>query len=225
MLASWTIELQGQNYEVTVSRTENGKDVIRVNGRVAAKPLDANESERTIIIGSRHYVVARDHNGEYLMTPFAPELDTTLIAQELTPTAATESWFNMKVVYAGTILLFGIILVGGIASGTSYKKHAAQRVNQVLTEMKQGTGPEAELAVTLWAKNRRHLDREELSWASDHFDKWRREKDLYRKFGEHKILDSEEVKGAEVPTVIVRLSIEDHEYKVRVPKDLPISWE
>jgi len=225
MLASWTIELQGQTYEVTVTQMPNGKDVIRVNGRVVAKPLDASDFERTIALGHRHYNVSREADGTYSLTPLGTEVDVTIAAHELTPSASRESLRIVPLMYAAVVIVLGGSLWWGIASSTSYRKLSSQRVDQILTEMKQGTGPEAELAVTLWAKNRRHLDREELAWASDHFDQWRREKGLYRIFGEHKMLDSDEVKGTEVPTSIVTFTIEGTQYKVRVPKDQPISWE
>jgi len=225
MLASWTIEHQGQTHEVTVTRMPNGKDVIRVNGRVVAKPLDASEFERTIALGHRHYNVSREADGTYALTPLGTEYDVTLAAHELTPTASRESLRIVPLVYAAVVILLGGSLWWGIASSTSYRKLAAKRVNQILNEAKQGTGPEAELAVTLWAKNRRTLDRDELSWASNHFDQWRMDKGLYRKFGEHTIVDSEEVKGADVPTAIVSVTIEGKPYRMRVPKDQPISWE
>jgi hypothetical protein len=58
-LGNWQVEGVGQDYEVTVVRGENGKDVVRVNGRVAAKPMAPEETERAVEVGGRTYVLRR----------------------------------------------------------------------------------------------------------------------------------------------------------------------
>ena len=64
-----------------------------------------------------------------------------------------------------------------------------------------------------------------MNIGSDGFDRWRQKKDLYRQIGEYSVIDSKVVEGEKVPTAIVRFTIEGKEYRVRVPKDLPISWD
>jgi len=62
------------------------------------------------------------------------------------------------------------------------------------------------------------------SLAPFHRDRWCQKKDLYRKVGEFETLDAEIVEGEATPTAIVHFKLEGNEYRVRVPKDLPISW-
>src|SRR5688572_12925254 len=59
MPASWNINVDGREHFVSIERGENEKDVIRVNGRVAAKPLMAAESERGISVGGVPYTIRR----------------------------------------------------------------------------------------------------------------------------------------------------------------------
>src|SRR3954469_20935265 len=58
-LGIWHVEVEGQVYDVTVWRGENGKDVVRVNGRVAAKPIAPDESERAVDVSGRMYTLRR----------------------------------------------------------------------------------------------------------------------------------------------------------------------
>jgi hypothetical protein len=51
------------------------------------------------------------------------------------------------------------------------------------------------------------------------------EKNFYRKVGDYKMVSSTEIKGEKVPTAIVTFILEGTQYRVRVPKDLPITWE
>jgi len=82
-----------------------------------------------------------------------------------------------------------------------------------------------QFSVTLWAKNTRVLEQNEMNIAMDHFDKWRQAKGIYGKaFSSYKIVKSEIVKEEKNPTAIVTFTLEDKEYKVRVPKDEEITW-
>src|SRR5262245_41050682 len=116
MPASWTIELQGQSYEVTVAPMPNGKDVIRANGRVAAKPLDASDFERTIVLGHRHYNVTREADGTYSLTPLGSQLDLALALPKLTSASeqpsriSTLSFRVAPIAYAALVA----ILAGGL---------------------------------------------------------------------------------------------------------------
>ncbi len=133
---------------------------------------------------------------------------------------------------AANKLVWGVIAIAilGIlwwAVGPSYEDQAAARVEQMLEVMRQGTGIEQQDAVGLWAKNNPKLmDRDELDWASNHYDKFRQEKDLYRSFTGFRIVDSEMVEGEKVRTAIVSFEVEGQgSYRVRVPERLPMSWE
>ena len=135
------------------------------------------------------------------------------------------SMIRMPVIAWGAVVLLAVALIF-FATGPGYEKVAGQRVDKILHDMMSGRDAEMQFSVTLWAKNKRVLDSTEMNWASDHFDRWRRDKDIYGKpFSRYAIVKSELLKEEKIPTAIVTFTIEDKEYKVRVPKDLPISWE
>lgn len=111
------------------------------------------------------------------------------------------------------------------AAGPKYDKLAAKRVDEMMKEMKQGTGVEQQLAIGIWAKNHPKIsDEQELAWAADHYDQFRKEKGIYRKLDSYKIVSSELVKDVTPPTAIVTVDIEGKTYKMRVPEKQPISW-
>lgn len=232
MSRSWEVTVNGAVHIVNIEPTETGKDVIRVDGRTAARPLGANEAEREFAIAGQPYLLLRDgKNFSLVERDVAPAMPAAAYVPGRTadmplPAAATDSKLGelRKLVW---VVIVGII--GGMlymATGPSYPKQAGKRVDQLLTEMKGGPGPQAQYAVGLWMKNvPKMTDQNELAWASDHFDAWCKEKDMYREIGDHKIISSEEVKGAEVPTAIVTAEIEGKTYKMRVPERKPISWE
>ena len=108
-----------------------------------------------------------------------------------------------------------------------YKATAQRRLNTMLEDMKEGTGvgPKQETAIGLWYNGSNRLDNATLATASNQFDHWRQEKDLYRKFDTFTIDGSEEVKDAADPTAIYSVTIEGKPYKIRVVKGQPMRWE
>ncbi|HEV7764499.1 MAG TPA: hypothetical protein VGQ76_05820 [Thermoanaerobaculia bacterium] len=82
---SWTVDVDGAERRVAVETDpESGRTQIRVDGRMAARPMGAQETERTFMIGSVGYVLRRDENGEL-------ELDIDLDAAPL-PVVAPPAW-------------------------------------------------------------------------------------------------------------------------------------
>ena len=243
-LGKWDVDVNGQTYAVTVDRAENGKDMIRVNGRVAAKPIGAEENERSISVGGWNYILHRLDAKSYdlevgesaaeVKNPrdLAREVQQressldamSVLARSNAPISMKKGslfkWLPL-VGYAGLIL--GVVGLMYMLKGPSYDKVAFSRVKRVLSEMHEMKG--SPFAVTYWFKNKRQLDQTEMNIASDKFDRWLKEKDLYRKVGDFEVIDSKIVEGEAKPTAIVRFVLESKEYKVRVPKDLPISWE
>jgi hypothetical protein len=238
MLGSWNITVDGREHVVSVERGQNQKDMVRINGRVAAKPIGPEETERGISVGGAPYILHRKGPDSYDLVE-----DEWAVAEQrnresanaiLTHTRETPlsmakssvSRFLPMAGWAAVVAMVAIVMV--YATGDNYAELAGKRVKQILTEMQTAGGDnmKMQLAVTLWAKNRRALDTGELAWASDNFDKWLQAKGLYNKaFTAFEVTDSKEVEGAERPTAIVSFKIEGQEYRVRVPKDLPISWE
>lgn len=131
--------------------------------------------------------------------------------------------------FAASMLAFAVLLIGiRYMAFPGYEKQAVTRVKNMLTGMQEGggTGMKSQTAMAMWARNTFTIsDNQELSWASDHFDKWRKQKGLYRKFQGFEILDSEMVdENEEKPVAKVRFKIEEKEYAVNVPKGRPIEW-
>jgi len=58
--ANWTVEVDGIDRNVSVSTDpETGKTLIRVDGRMAARPLAAEDQEREVVIGRAKYLLRR----------------------------------------------------------------------------------------------------------------------------------------------------------------------
>lgn len=239
MLASWDLFINGILYSVSVERMPNGKDSIRVNGRIAAQPMGSDEQERELSVGGKPHIVRRAGDGfeiaadERIPARAEARRRTTATGNAVLAHASDSplpmvksqapGWLPIAG-WAAVVAVIAIVLV--YATGPSYKKQAATRMQQVLHEMQSGKDAEMQFAVCLWAMNVRVLDIQSMSVASDHFDKWRQAKNLYgRAFTRYKIVSSEEVKDQPVPTAIVTFTIEDEQFKVRVPERREISWE
>jgi len=239
----WSVESDGQDYEVSVVRAENGKDVVRVNGRVAAKPIGPEEKEREVPVGSRTYILRRrgadsfdlqDGGSSAAKSPAAlareiARRDDTLNAMTVLATSdapvamSADPFFKRLPVFAWIAIA---AVIGGVlfyaASGPSYQTVATRRVKSILTELHASKG--SSLAVKYWYNNNQPMEMSELMRASDNFDRWRQKKDLYRQIGEFSVVDAEVLKEITTPTAIVRFNVEGHEYRVKVTKDLPLAW-
>jgi hypothetical protein len=242
-LDTWSLEVDGQDYAVSVERAENGKDVVRINGRIATKPIGAEEKDRSVSVGGLPYILVRRSADQYDLQPVAAtaavkspaamaqqirERDNALgalgvLAKSNAPVALPGDPFFKRLPIMGWIAIAGLIAVMlYVATGPGYTEIAVARVNRVLSEMHEMKG--SQFAVTYWYKNKKILGNTEMSIASDTFDRWSRQKGFYRKVGEFQILDAEVVKGESTPTAIVHFKLEGNEYRVKVPKDLPITW-
>jgi len=244
-LGNWDVEVNGQDYSVSVERAVNGKDVVRVNGRVATKPIGPGEKDCSINIGGYPYILRRQGADNYDLqvakataatkSPLAlareiQERDDAVnalgvLAESQAPVALERDPFFKRLPSFGWLIIVAAVaaMIVYAAAGPSYNKVALARVNRVLSEMH--SEKTSQFAVTFWFKNKKILDTTEMSIASDGFDRWRQKKDLYRQVGDYSVIDSKVIDGEKVPTAIVRFTLEGKEYRVRVPKDLPISWE
>jgi hypothetical protein len=234
VLATWDLFVNGHDYSVTVERLPNGKDAIRVNGRIAAKPMDPAEAECPITVGGVPHMITRRGKDSFeieedpLAQAMARNRDTanTVLAQsgqtavrvrKSSPLTAPMVGWAVVVIVAGLLIFW--------AKGPGYDKIAADRVDKILRDMQSGRETEMQFSVTLWAKNKKVLEQTEMNIAMNHFDRWRQEKGIYGKpFSSYKIVKSEIVKDETNPTAVVTFTIEDTEYKVKVPKDAEISW-
>jgi hypothetical protein len=232
-LGKWDVEVSGQDYAVSIERADNGKDVIRINGRVAAKPMGADEAARSISVGGWPYTLKRVNANQYELevdelpveAARARTMDTAnqVLAHSDAPVPFQKSqlWeYLPKLAYLGIVL--GVVGLLYMAKGPNYDKVAMQRVKRVFSEMHDMK--DSPFAVTFWFKNKKVLDQTEMSIASDRFTKWTQAKDMYRKIGDFEVLDSAEVKDASIPTAIVHVKVEGNTYTLKVPKDLPLEW-
>jgi hypothetical protein len=235
MLGTWDIELGGATHTVTVERTESGKDMVRVDGRVAAKPMAADEPERNLSVAGYPYVLRRtsastfaldaDDQAEAMARNFE-QAQIALAQSKNAPIGLKPPTAMNPMIIVWGALVVGVIVLMVMLQPPSYEKVARARVHQMLFEMQSGNGAMMQLAVTLWAKNARTLDNSALSAASDGFDKWRQQKELYNKgFAKFDIVKSELVKSEAVPTALVTFTLDGKQYTVRVPDKAPISWE
>ena len=233
MPATWDLFVNGHDYSVTVERLPNGRDAIRVNGRIAAKPMDPGDAEVCITIGGVPHTIHRRGKDDFdiVEDPLAQAqarsqaTANTVLARSKAPVA-----FRKSSPISGSMLAWGLVVVVAAllifwAKGPGYEKLAADRVDKILHDMMSGRDNEMQFSITLWYKNKRTLDSTDMNIAVEHFDKWRRAKQIYGKpFSNYKIVSSELVKEEKNPTAIVTFTIEDKQYKVRVPKDDEISW-
>ncbi|HUP49598.1 MAG TPA: hypothetical protein VNA04_12500 [Thermoanaerobaculia bacterium] len=57
---TWTVDVDGARHTISVERdAQMGRSMIRVDGRMAAKPMSDEEGEREVPVGSMRYVVRR----------------------------------------------------------------------------------------------------------------------------------------------------------------------
>src|SRR6476619_1598420 len=69
MANRWDVTVKGRNHEIRLDRAENGKQVIRVDGRVAAKPIGDDEFERRFAVDGFDYVLTRTAGNTFDVTP------------------------------------------------------------------------------------------------------------------------------------------------------------
>lgn len=72
---SWTVHAAGVPREVTVDfDPQSGRTFIRMDGRMAAKPLSAEEEEREVMVGSDRYVLRKLPGNTYALDVVGPDL-------------------------------------------------------------------------------------------------------------------------------------------------------
>lgn len=110
----------------------------------------------------------------------------------------------------------------------TYAEQAQRRVELVLKGMQiyDINQLEVQTAVCQWAQGVSYIsDNQQLSWASDNFDKFRQARGLYRKIDEYEIVEVVEDESAETPTAKVKVMIDGKQYTMIVPEKQPIRWK
>jgi hypothetical protein len=122
-MKSWNVDVDGAERRVLAETDpESGRTQIRVDGRMAARPMNAQESERKFTIGSTGYVLRRDDAGE---------LELDLDADALLPAVAPPSYkqkepvekppSNAKAKILGVILT--LLIVPAVRWGTDVVRY------------------------------------------------------------------------------------------------------
>ena len=84
---NWIVEVDGVKHAIVVDvDPQSRRATIRVDGRIAAKPMGAEESERELPVGSAHYVVRRQENDAFDLD-IPPEVFLNRSAAAKTPGA------------------------------------------------------------------------------------------------------------------------------------------
>ena len=227
---SWEIPHSGGVRMLTIEPGQNGKEMIRLDGRPAAKPLDPSEDERDILIDGQLYILRRIPGGFGFDLEFPPPVYQSrhqMSAEAASAgmvggfQAATETFKLGRLIW---IVLAGVIFAMIYFAIPRYENEAVKRVNLLLKEMALGPGPQEELAMGIWLRNTRTPTREELSWCIDHFPEFRKAKDLRRKFTTYSVVKSEMVEGAKVPTALITIDVEGKQFKMLVPERKTITW-
>jgi len=214
---TWDFSGPTGNHVVTVDRSETGKDVIRIDGRVAARPLGEDEPSRRIVIDGTPHLLRRVEDG------FELDLSDIEEPEFHVPVASLPDPHR----FWRVVMVIAFLVVGGVtyAFFPTYQRQAASRVRQMLTNMSEGKNSEkAETAIALWAKGQNRISATELGWAISHYPDFQNAKNLRRTFTSWEVLDTEGVDDAERPTAIVTVEVEGQRMRMLVPDKMPISW-
>lgn len=228
MANEWNVTINGRERQISVVHAESGRDVVRVDGRTVARPLTAEEQERVFAIDGFRYAVRRERDGFTVDAivepdPLAPPPEAwasvgahALGAPDRRLGKLTQYWWIGIVAAVALLMYFAL---------PSYAKEASKRVETMLLDLKDGAGAESSIATTIWARNVRSMDANELSSANERFNGWRRAKNFQYAggFSKYRIIDAKKVDGA-IPTALVTFEVDGAEYRILVPERQPISW-
>jgi hypothetical protein len=230
----WDVDVNGRTYVVSLTEAEGNRWVPRVDGRAAAKALAPEESERLIRVGEAEYLLSRQSDGGFALdfqgmtappVAAAPTMSTGRRQTLNVPLVddASTGWLKAR----HFVWTFIVVLVAApflwYVNSQKYEKLAPKRVAEILGYMTES--PIDQAALGLWLRNTHHLaDMREYGDASNLFDHWRREKDIYKPISSWRIVSVTVVPNAEVKTAIVSVVINDRPMAMNVPEGKVISW-
>lgn len=94
MKKKWHLSIRGKRREIVVDGSASGEDVISVDGRMAARPLDADETQRAFIVDGDAYSLRRRGSEDFELTPIGrgpgDRSDAIIVAAD----SATENVFT-----------------------------------------------------------------------------------------------------------------------------------
>jgi hypothetical protein len=69
MKKKWHLSVKGKRHQLVVDGAASGEDVIHVDGRVAARPLDPDETQRAFFIDGVAYSLRRRGSNDFDLVP------------------------------------------------------------------------------------------------------------------------------------------------------------
>jgi hypothetical protein len=215
---SWDVVISGVPYQVTLHDGESGKLAVRANGRVVTRPIAPEERECIFSLAGATCTLSRERDGSFSLVVKQPLPDAT----GGPGSKIGVSFLTPRLLLWIFVLLLFVLPVFWVLNRSSYENVAKRRVEQVLAGM---SGPMDSVPIALWARDVRSLaDNNELSWASDNFDRWRAQKDIGETLKSWKVVEVEEIEDADPPTAIVKVEINGRPLSMKVPERMPISW-
>lgn len=109
---SWDLSVKGKGHKVIVDGSEAGKDVIRVDGRVAARPLDYDETQRAFMIEGRGYSLRRSGSKDFELISIGSGPDRAPVPT--TVATATPRVFNNVILWSGVAIIVAVLLVWAV---------------------------------------------------------------------------------------------------------------
>jgi hypothetical protein len=227
----WDVDVNGRGYVVSLTEAEGNRLIPRVDGRAAAKALAPEDNERLVRVGEAEYLLSRQGDGGFafefqgMTAPVAaappagrrPTLSVPLVDD------ASTGWLKARHFVWTFIVVAVVAPLLWWANSQKYEKLAPKRVAEILAYMTES--PIDQAALGMWLRNTHHLaDSGEYSAASNLFDKWRREKDIYKPISSWRIVSVQVLPSTDVPTAIVAVMINERPMAMTVPAGKPISW-
>ena len=97
MKKKWDLSVKGRGHQLVVDGSASGEDVIRVDGRVAARALDPDETQRAFFIDGVAYSLRRRGSQDFELVPIGsgPQVQTPTIVVETEENVITRLWRTM----------------------------------------------------------------------------------------------------------------------------------
>lgn len=126
------------------------------------------------------------------------------------------------------VILGACGLIEGAIKGSAVERQTKNRVNIILTGIKEeggGSGTKLQTAISMWWADKMLIsDLRELGDAQDAFERWQREANIYPKISSFEVEEAEIVEDADVATAIVSGTINGKAFKMKVPSRGRVSW-
>lgn len=117
-IKTWTVNVDGRKQSISVDVDPQSKRaMIRVNGRVAAKPMAGDDSERTVPVGSMQYIVRRGENDRFDLDVAPEAFLNRLTAEKEVPGEVKSSGGSNALPWAIGSIVIVIIVAGMIRFG------------------------------------------------------------------------------------------------------------